>query len=242
MPVRPLHLLCVGAALALAVYIHTHDASKAAWLLIFSILIAGVLHAEQPGPGRGVGQAALPLPGLTFLPRPAMRKRANAGIPPPPLGDGGALLKDHAYCIVFFTVAGSCTAKLPKAHKLAKTVHAGAGDWFHTVLVSRSAREQIQRVSSAWSDCATPIAHDSEDKAFLNYMAKHSTFAVPQAFVVDRAGVIVWHGHINRKDFGATCAELIRQHAKEKSGSSGEPQEPGRGEAEGGTNDKLKHS
>jgi len=174
-------------------------------------LVGGLIYSEIPGDGRGTGQRAGALgPGLHILPRHSKLK-ADDAIPPPPLSEDGSLLHGHAYVIIFFTCSDRCVAKLPKVHKLARSVHAAAGAWVHTVLVSRSPRDDIEATTSTWPNCAVPIAHDSDSTAFGNYLAHFETYAVPQAFVVDYDGKIVWHGHVSRKAFAETCSKLQRR-------------------------------
>ena len=208
---RPAIAVVVGLAIVATYCATLADFEHARWVSICMVIMAMIIMVEAPGPGAGCGQQAGDLAGLKFVPRPKKLKNEDA-IPPPPLDEGGNLLAGHAYCIVFFTTNSGCVLKLPKAHKLAKGVNAAAGTWFHTVLVSRSPWDELVSHTQRWTDCATPIAHDACDAAFNNYLGRFNTYSVPQAFIVDTKGTILWHGHINRKGFNTTCSNLIRSH------------------------------
>ena len=43
------------------------------------------------------------------------------------------------------------------------------------------------------------MATDTTGVAWERYMRKHSCWALPHVFVVDRTGTILWHGQSNRR-------------------------------------------
>ena len=133
----------------------------------------------------------------------------------PPLGPGGVLLKGHCYLIVFFNCGKNVLKAALKADAITKRVRgAGAGSWFHPLLVSREAIEKLENVSKHWKDRATPMAHDADHVASIRYITEHRAYVQPHAFLVDRAGIICWHGHINRPELPAECARLLREGAE----------------------------
>jgi hypothetical protein len=215
---RPMTVFTLACALCSLALLLLAPEGEGVWmrgLAIVPLLIALLVFIENPAPGEGVGKAAAPLPGLNFI-------GTKKDIAPTPLGDGGALLIGHAYIIVFFNTRRACLRAAVKADKVARMLKAaGCADWFHTLLVSRDDAEALEHASNHWRDRATPLAHDASEAASANYISAHRAWAQPHAFIVDRRGMIMWHGQINRKGLQDTIALMLRGHLREKAVASG---------------------
>ena len=192
-------------------------------LSAFPFMLALLVYIEHPAPGRGVGKAAGALPKLKWLtaetPKPAI------------LGAQGTLLKEHAYLIVFYTTNSACLKALTKAEAIHRRLRVAAA-WFHVILVSASDAADVEAFAKRWASMAkprsgikasdlAPMVHDATAAAYENYMTAHACYVVPQAFVVDTAGVITWHGQINRPQCAKAVAAVVKQKNASQKNSSG---------------------
>ena len=55
------------------------------------------------------------------------------------------------------------------------------------------------------------MATDTTGVAWDRYMRKHSCWALPHVFVVDRTGTILWHGQSNRRGLVPSLKTIVRQ-------------------------------
>ena len=215
---RAIELACILTAVAVGVDAYTWQtlSSVIRHLSVVPVLIAAIVRMEHPPPGRGVGQKAGPLAGVNVLIKTsaaaAPSPKSAAADVPLPLGKDGALLADHAYIIVFFNLQKGCAKAVPKIEGVARRMHSVAGSWAHTVLVSHEPVERLEQHMLKRAAGKYFVAHDAHGSAFEHYMKRFGAMVVPQAFVVDEAGIILWHGQTNRAGFSEACATLLRQH------------------------------
>ena len=190
-----------------------------------SIALFGFIYfrLEHPPPGAGVGAVAGALPSLEMLPqakKTAKKQRtgkteAVAALPPPVLGADGALERGRAYVVIFFNPSPGCVKALPKVEAMARRIHAAAGSWFHTVLVSASSRAELDGFNERWAGRMVPMAHDATAAAYEAYIERFGVLIVPHAFVIDRSGTILWHGQSNRRELSSSVVSLIKEYEAE---------------------------
>jgi len=54
-------------------------------------------------------------------------------------------------------------------------------------------------------------ATDTKGEVWRRYMRKHGCWALPHVFVVDRTGMILWHGQANRRGLVPALKTVVRQ-------------------------------
>ena len=214
-----LALLLLAAAMLLKLVPSPDPNIPSTLLAVIPFLLAAWIYVENPGPGDGVGKAAGALPGLRFVHADAAKKRGAAAraaaadanaLAPPPLDEGGAPLRGHAYLLVFFSTQRAVLKAAARVDAVSRRLHAaGASNWFHCMLVSRDDLEDLEAVAKHWPARSTPIAHDATQQASANYISAHRAWAQPHAFLVGSDGIISWHGQINRKALGSECARVL---------------------------------
>ena len=171
-------------------------------------MIAMLIRVEYPPPGRGVGTPAEALtPGVRF------EDERHSAV----LGKKGELLRDHAYVLTFLRKNKQCLQVMPRIHRLAggcdkmrSTVHFVALTPLddEVVTVSRKAKGMPKGKDAVQ---AVLPAVDTTGDAWLGYINKHSCWALPHVFVVDRKGTIIWHGQANRRGLVPAIKTIVKQ-------------------------------
>ena len=231
---------------AMLVLLYTVLGSICLWLLLsgdsalmacstIPLFVMLSVFLSNPPAGRGVGKEGAALGSdLRFIRGNAKPKKRRAPAAPAaapatttgsagagkpamaPLGEGGALLRGHAYVIVFFTMSHGSIQALPKIDKLAAHLAAAAREWFHVILITNathnSSAEDIERWASGFrTPDLTPIAFDASGDAYARYMEENNVWVAPQAFVVDEEGLIAWHGQSNRTEMIRESSRILKE-------------------------------
>ena len=191
-------------------------------MAILPLLMGVLIRVEYPPPGRGVGAAAEAVPGLTFEEDHA---KHAAGL----FDKEGALLRGHAYVLTFLRRTPASLKQMPRMARLSSgcekvraTLHfvavfAGDDDAGGPQAAAKKGQRKEGRqapTKEAAGKDATPgvlMATDTTGVAWERYMRKHSCWALPHVFVVDRTGTILWHGQSNRRGLVPSLKTIVRQ-------------------------------
>ena len=191
-------------------------------IAILPLLMAVLIRVEYPPPGRGVGAVAEAVPGLTFEEDHA---KHAAGL----FDKDGGLLRGHAYVLTFLRRTPASLKQMPRMARLSSgcekvraTLHfvavfAGDDDAGGPQAAAKKGQRKEGRqalTKEAAGKDATPgvlMATDTTGAAWDRYMRKHSCWALPHVFVVDRTGTILWHGQSNRRGLVPSLKTIVRQ-------------------------------
>ena len=199
-------VLVVAALLGVAAFLFANqwlellgsseDARKAAAALAaLPFILALTVYKKYPAPGCGVGKEALSLGPIKLL--------AGATFP-------SVLQRDHAYCIVFWSI--SDRKPVNRVETLCRVFSSNA---VHFLMLSVDGpAEDVEKFAKSVQVSKKPLtvkfAVDTTGAAVDNYMHQHGERGVPHAFVVGTDGVIAWHGHPNRPEFGRSVANIVK--------------------------------